>query len=320
MSLNTGDIFEGAYQLEERVSGGGNGQFVRWLADDITSYRRSEVVIDIYPADHVADLHAKANLPGVRMAGHSTDCPCRYVVWEKNQVPPVLPTYGLPSLNDMTRVSVAGLIDALPVSAHETLPAQSIPEYWHYGSDVFLIFYRKVPAADFSDSSAIAMKEQWKQALVDTKLSESIHKVSPEPPPPAGPSSRYWPVVLSLIGVLLAVGVYALRTLPQPDTEQARTNSRLIAFNQAIERGMAYEKKAAYPEAVQSFETALREAPVSEAIDARLDSLAGAYTTYAQAECTRYHTTGSPQLYFIPNQYYHYAAILTRSQTIETCQ
>ena len=163
------------------------------------------------------------------------------------------------------------------------------------------------------------MKEQWKQALFTAEPIESTLE-NPLIPSSASASTSFWPVVLSLIGVLLAVGVYALRTQPQPDPEQARSASRLIAFNEAFERGMAYEKKAAYPEAVQSFETALREAPVSEAIDARLDSLARAYTAYGQAECTRYHTTRSPQLYFIPNQYFQYAAILSRSHTIETCK
>lgn len=319
MSLNTGDIFEGTYQLEKRVAVDRNGQFVRWLADDITSYRRNEVVIDIGPADAVANLHAKANWPGVRIAGHSSECPCRYVVWERSQVPPVLPAFGLPALSDVTRMNVEGLIDAVPVAAHETLPAQSLPEYWHYGPDLCVIFYSKVPATDSPDSSAYAMKEQWKRVLYNVEttlpLAENSQITRSKPT-----FTSFWPMVLSLIGVLLAVGVYALRTLPQPDPEQARTISRLIAFNQALERGMAYEKKAAYPEAVQSFETALREAPVSEAIDARLDSLARAYTAYAQAECARYQSTQSPQLYFIPNQYYQYAAILSRSHTLEICQ
>ena len=102
MSLNTGDIFEGTYQLEERIVVGGNGAFSRWRADDITSYRRSEVVIDIYPTDEVADLHGKANLPGVRAAGYSSECHGRYVVWEKEQVPLLLPAYGLPPLSNAT--------------------------------------------------------------------------------------------------------------------------------------------------------------------------------------------------------------------------
>lgn len=315
MSLNTGDIFEGTYQLEERVSVGGNGSFVRWLADDITSYRRSEVVIDIHPVDEMGDVYVKADRPGVRMAGYSSDFPGQYVVWDKALVPPVLPTYGLPSLNEPIRTRLGELIESIPVATHEILLSQPSPEYWHYGSDVFLIFYRKVPATPSPDSSAQAVKEHWKQALSRTQLSKPLDIDAPTPR-----TSRYWPVVLSLIGVLLAVGVYALRTQPQPDPEQARAASRLFAFRQAFERGMVYEKKAAYPEAVQSFETALREAPISEEIDARLDSLARAYTAYAQAECARYRSTGSLQLYFIPNQYYHYAAILTRSYTIETCK
>lgn len=319
MSLNTGDIFEGTYQLEERLFIGGNGLFSRWRADDITSYRRSEVVIDIYPADEVSDLHVKANSLGIRTAGHSLECQGRYVVWEKDRVPPSLPAYGLPPLSNVTRASLAALIDALPVAEEETLLAQFLPEYWHYESDVFLIFYRKVPATDMSDLLASIVKELWKRVLFGGEVIEPLSK---KPPITSSQPTftSFWPVVLSLIGVLLAVGVYALRTQPQPDPEQARTNSRLIIFNQALERGMAYEKKAAYPEAVQSFEMALREAPVSEAIDARLDSLVRAYTAYAQAECARYHTAKSPQLYFIPNQYYQYAAILSRSHTIEICQ
>lgn len=313
MLLSTGDIFEGTYQVEERVSVGGNGPFVRWLADDITSYRRSEVVIDIYPANEVADLHGKSNLPGMRAAGYSVEWQCRYVVWQKEQVPASLPANGLPPLTDATRATVAGLIDTLSVVPHETLLAQPLPEYWHYGADTLLIFYCKVPTTDSPDSMADAVKEQWKQAIFGAVPGKSFRSDSLTSRP-----SRYWPMVLSLIGVLLAAGVYALRT--QPDPEQARSASRLMAFNQAFERGMMYEKKAAYPEAVQSFENALREAPVSEAIDARLDSLARAYTAYAHAECTRYRTSGSPQLYFIPDQYYQYAAILSRSHTIKTCK
>ena len=319
MLLNTGDIFESTYQLEEKVVIGGSGLFSRWRADDITSYRRSEVVIDIYPADEVPDLHAKATTSGIRASGHSPECQGRYVVWDKDQVPSSLPAYGLPPLNSVTQASIALLIDALPVAVQETLPARSLPEYWHYGPDICVIFYRKVPATDSPDSSAYAIKEQWKRVLFAV---EAIEPLSENPPSiQAQPTfTSFWPVLLSGIGVLLAVGVYALRTQPQPDPEQTRTNSRLIAFNQAFERGMAYEKKAAHPEAVQSFKTALREAPVSEAIDARLDSLARAYTAYAQAECTRYQSAASPHLYFIPNQYYQYAAILSRSHTIATCQ
>ena len=319
MSLNTGDIFEGTYQLEERVIVGENGLFSRWRADDITSYRRSEVVIDIYPADEVPNLHAQATTSGILAAGHSSECHGRYVVWEKDLAPPSFPACGLPPLSHVARANVARLIDALPLAAQETLPAQALPEYWYYGPDICLIFYRKVAATDSPDSSAYAVKEQWKRVLFAV---ETIEPLSGNPPNPRVQSifTSFWPVVLSLIGVLLAVGVYALRTQPQPDPEQTRTNSRLIAFNQALERGMAYEKKAAHPEAVQSFEMALREAPVSEAIDARLDSLARAYTTYAQAECTRYQAAESPHLYFIPNQYYQYAAILSRSHTIASCQ
>lgn len=318
MSLNTGDILEGIYQLEEKVLVGGPGQSSRWLADDITAYHRSEVVIDTIPADYVTDLHWQADRLSVKLIGQSSDCKCRYIVWEKNQAPPPIEKYDLPYLNDRTRTQLAAIIDALPVAAHETLLPQDMPEYWHYGTDKILVFYRKATAQVPAAQLVREVKDHWKRDLMapksaDPVLGEILKKATPKP------SSYFWPLALSAIGVLLAVGVYSLRSQPHTNLESTSA-SRLMAFTDAFERGIAYEQKAAYPEAIRSFETAVREAPASEMIDARLDSLAQAYTAYAQAECARYQSTGSKQLYFIPDQYYHYATILSRSQTLTTCK
>ncbi len=318
MLLNTGDIFEGIYQLEEKVFVGGPGQSSRWLADDITAYHRSEVVIDTIPTDYVTDLHWQADRLSMKLIGQSADCKCRYIVWEKDKAPPPIEKYEIPHLNDRTRTHLAAIIDALPVAAHETLLAQEMPEYWHYGTDKILVFYRKATAQVPAAQLVREVKEHWKRDLVapksaDPVLGGRLEKESPKP------SSFYWPIVLSAIGGLLAVGVYSLRS--QSNTKLESTSAtRLMAFTDAFERGIAYEQKAAYPEAIQSFETAVREAPASEMIDARLDSLARAYMAYAQAECARYQSAGSKQLYFIPDQYYHYATILSRSQTMTTCK
>ncbi len=318
MSLNTGDIFEGIYQLEEKVFVGARGQSSRWLADDITAYRRSEVVIDTIPADYVADLHWKADRLGMKEAGQSADCKCRYIVWEKDKAPPPIEKFEVPKLNDKTRTHLAGLIDALPVAPYETLLAHEMPEYWHYGGDGIMIFYRKATAQVPPEQLEREVKDQWKRALLATDLPDPV-PVEAAQYESTRLSSPFWPIVLSAIGILLAVGVYSLRSQPNTNLESTPA-SRLMAFTDAFERGIAYEQKAAYPEAIQSFETAVREAPASEMIDARLDSLARAYTAYAQAECARYQSTGSKQLYFIPDQYYHYATILSRSQTMTTCK
>ncbi|MPR36373.1 hypothetical protein [Salmonirosea aquatica] len=317
MSLNTGDIIEGIYQLEEKVFVGEQGQCSRWLADDITSYRRSEVLIDTIPADYVADLHWKADKLNVRLAGQSADCDCRYIVWDQNPTPTPIVRYEPSHLSNPIRKRLASLIDSLPVGVHETLVAQDFPEYWHDGTNGILIFYRKVVATLPSSQTVREIKEHWKQALFARSMAEPIPEIPPEK---AMPSPSNWPIFLSVIGVLLALSVYSLRSQMGPDPVASQSASQLTAFRRAFEQGIVYEKKGAYPEAVESFETAVREAPASETIDARLDSLAQAYATYAQAECTRYHGAGSEQLYFIPNQYYHYAAILSRNHTIHTCE
>jgi hypothetical protein len=316
MSLNTGDIFEGIYQLEEKVLVGGSGQSSRWLADDITAYHRSEVFIDTIPADYVTDLHWQADRLSVKRIGQSAEGKCRYIVWEKDQAPPPIEKYNLPYLNDRTRKHLAGIIEALPVASHETLLAQEMPEYWHYGTDKILVFFRKATAQVPAAQLVREVKDLWKRDLMAPKPADSVPGESFKKETPK-PSSYFWPIALSAIGVLLAVGVYSLRSQPNLESTSA---SRLMAFTDALERGIAYEQKAAYPDAIQSFETAVREAPASEMIDARLDSLARAYTAYAQAECARYQSTGSKQLYFIPDQYYHYASILSRSQTLTTCK
>ncbi len=318
MSLNTGDIFEGIYQLEEKVFVGEHGQSSRWLADEITAYRRSEVVIDTIPADYVSDLHWKADRLGMKQAGQSADCKCRYIVWEKDKAPPPIEKYEVPYLNDRTRTHLAAIIDALPVAPHETLLAHEMPEYWHYGADGILIFYRKATAKVPVDQLVREVKDHWKRALLVTATPDA-GAVDADEKKFSKPSPLYWPIFLSVIGVVLAVGVYSLRSKPNSKPESTSA-IRLMAFTDAFESGVAYERKSAYQEAVRSFETAVHEAPASEMIDARLDSLARAYISYAQSECTRYQSTGSKQLYFIPNQYYHYAAILSRTHTIETCK
>ena len=317
MSLNTGDILEGIYQLEEKVFVGEHGQSSRWLADDITAYRRSEVVIDTIQADDVANLYWRVDRLGMKLAGQSAACKCHYIVWEKDKAPPPIEKYEVPKLNDRIRKRLAGLIDALPVAPHEVLLPQVMPEYWHYGADGIMVFYRKTTIQVPPGQSVREVKDQWKRALLGThsfetgRAEETQHK-------PSKSASLYWPIVLSVIGILLAFGVYSLRSQPNSKVEST-SNSRLMAFTDAFERGIAFERKAAYQEAVSSFETAVGEAPASEIIDARVDSLARAYTAYAQAECARYQYTGSTQLYFIPNQYYHYAAILSRNHTIKKC-
>jgi hypothetical protein len=316
MSLSTGDIFEGIYQLEEEVFAGKHGQASRWLADDITAYHKSEVLIDTIPADDAAGLHWKADRLDIKI-GQSTHCRCRYIVWPKDKTPPVPEKYETLSLNDRIKTRLAGLIDAISLDEHEVLSAGVLPEYWHYGTDGIIIFYQKETARVGTDQSVQEVKEHWKQALLSPKspdpISEDLKQDSSKP------SSMYWPISLSIIGVLLAVGVYSLRS-KQNSALESTSATRFMAFTDAFERGMAFEKKAAYLEAVDSFEKAVREAPASETIDARLDSLARAYTSYAQDECARYQSTGSTQLYFIPNQYYHYAAILARNPTTKTCK
>jgi len=316
MSLSTGDIFEGVYQLEERVSSGEYGQPSRWLADDITSYRRSEVLIDTIPADYVAELHWKSDIPGIKAAGQSEDSHCRYIVWQKEQAPPSMVKCELTDLNSTARKHLADLIDAIPVAANEALLASTFPECWQSDAHGVMIFYQKTVAAELAQLLTHQVKEDWKQTLFATPRIESQNAVHADP---ARPSALFWPVILSIIGLVLAAGVYSLRSQPGANTVDSQSTNRLKVFTDAFERGIVYVDKAAYQEAVQSFETAVREAPASEVIDARLDSLARIYTAYAQAECARYQSTGSTQLYFIPNQYYHYAAILSRRPTIDTC-
>ena len=91
MSLRVGDIFEGVYQLEEGVQVVGEGRATRWRADDITAYRRAEVLIDTFPRDYDPQLCWYGKIEGLRKIGQSAEANCRYFVWELEKAQRLLP-------------------------------------------------------------------------------------------------------------------------------------------------------------------------------------------------------------------------------------
>ena len=313
MSLSVGDIFEGVYQLEEQIQVGDAAQFTRWRADDITAYRRAEVLIDTHPHDYDPQLYWYGKIQGLRKIGQSTESSCRYFVWELANAQSLL-LVDTAKINEKERQKIDELIDALPVAAHETILANDRAEVWRTGSNEWVVFYHKYEGEITTFKHKQKVREQWKKNLYypPEDLTDPLPITTVETVPESVPAtSTKWSLLTIGLGIILVLVVY--QAIPP------KPSASLASFQRSLDRGIAEERKGAYASALEHFEAAAA-APEDSETDARLDSLAIRYRERAQRECTRYKAAGSANLYFIPNQYYHYAAVLSRQSTPEICQ
>lgn len=313
MSLSVGDIFEGVYQLEERVQEGDEGRTTRWRADDITAYRRAEVLIDTLLRAYDPQLYWYGKIEGLRKIGQSKEVDCRYFVWELDKAQSLIPLNAT-ELNEGEKKKLDELIDALPIAAHETILVDDLPEVWRTETGEILVFHRKCEGEIATFKQKQKVREQWKKNLQQAPgdltdpmpITTEDHVIEPAPS-----TSTKWSLLTIGIGVILVLVVY--QAIPP------KPSASLISFQRSLDRGIAEAKKGSYEAALEYFETAAA-APEDDETDARLDSLAIRYRERARRECARYQAAGSENLYFIPNQYYHYAAVLSRQPIPEICQ
>jgi len=313
MSLSVGDIFEGVYQLEERLQEGHEGRSTRWRADDVTAYRRAEVLIDTLPYAHDPQLNWYGKVDGLRKIGQSVEADCRYFVWELDKAQSLIPAKAA-ELNEREKQRLDELIDALPVAAHETISANDQPEVWRTDDGEMLVLYRKYEGEIITFKQKQKVLEQWKGNLYQSApgITEPLPIGKVESTPDSAPStSTKWSLLTIGIGIILALVVY--QAIP------SKPSTSLTSFQRSFDSGIAEAKKGSYEAALEHFRAAT-SSPEDDETDARLDSLATRYREQARRECSRYKAAGSANLYFIPNQYYHYAAVLSRQPTPEICQ
>ncbi len=313
MSLSVGDIFEGVYQLEERVREGDGAHSTRWRADDVTAYRRVEVLIDTLPRDYDPQLYWYGKVEGLRKIGQSAENSYCYVVWELDRAQSLLPVKAA-KLNEREKQRLDEQIDALPVAAHETISPDDLPEVWWTETGEFLIFYHKYEGEITTFKQKQKVRERWKRNLHQSP--EDLTDPLPAPTQetdeaPVNPTSTKWSLLTIGLGIILILVVY--QAIPP------KPSASLTSFQISLDRGIAEAKKGSYESALEHFEAAAA-APEDDETDARLDSLAGRYRERARRECDRYRAAGSTNLYFIPNQYFKYAAVLSRRSTPEICQ
>ncbi|WP_373512429.1 hypothetical protein [Persicitalea sp.] len=318
MSLSVGDIFEGVYQLEERLLRDDNARNDRWRADDITAYRRAEVLIDTFDYPYDPQLYWYGKTEGLRKIGQSAEVDCRYFVWELNNSEFLTPI-DTTNFQETDRQRIAELIDALPVAAHESILAEELPEFWRTESGELIVFYRKHEGIALTFQQKQEVKESWKkkfpavhQMPTDEDLTDPL--TTPQDVTPvktANASSTHWSLLALSVGIVSLLMVY--QALPP------KTSPVVTSFQHSLDQGIAEEKKGSYDSAIKHFQAAA-DAPEDNVTDARLDSLSRSYQALARQECARYRSAGSSELYFIPNQYFQYAAILARRDTPEICE
>ncbi len=313
MSLSVGDIFEGVYQLEERVQESEQGRMTRWRADDITAYRRAEVLIDTYQLDYDPLLYWYGKIDGLRKIGQSADVQCRYFVWELGKAQIMVPV-NISALNEDEKQKFRDLIDALPVAAHENIFINEEPVIWQTETGELLVFYRKHEGNPTTFKQKQLVRKVWKKKLnldpekITDPLPRTPNESSTEP---ARATNTKWSLLTIVIGIILFLVIY--QAIPP------KPSGIVTSFHRSLDQGIAEAEKGSYESALEHFKTAVASPEDSET-DARLEGLARRYQERARLECARYKVSGSVNLYFIPNQYYHYAAVLSRQPTPEICQ
>ncbi|HEV7348382.1 hypothetical protein [Telluribacter sp.] len=316
MSLQVGGFFEGAYQLTKEVDADSSLNVQQWLADDYSSGQKTPVIIQIFAYEYDANLYwHHSAVRGLRKVGQSLSGNCRYFVWEHGtpvNCAPVINSELLPQ----EKIQLSLLIDTLPVTPHETIVSVSTPEFFRLG-DGLLIFYRKQASKHADPKEHDLIRRFWKGVLAIAPAADTALAPAPELPKEVlktAPSRTFLRFRLTPTALLLTVIglILALAALRVKGIAPATRHPNLAAFDRSIEMGMAEERKGEYDKAMEHFKTAAA-VPFSDETEARLDSLATAYEARATAECQKYHTAQSPNLYFIPNQYYQYAAALSES-------
>jgi len=329
MTLYVGYFFEGTYQLEKELTGESGSTPVRWLVDDFTGNQKERAVIEMYPYRFDDKLAWKGEIKGLKKIGQSATVGYRYFVWEVEgeSIAPVV----VDEVDDETKRDYIRLIDSLSILPNEVILTLDSPEYWRSAAGEVLIFYRKQATqhADFEAQKRI--KEFWKEILGAASLPTNTtpEVVLPEFTPPRTPPEKPIPVSVATrvnavrvaligIGIILAVVAYFLKPPYSEDDSKAR-NVSMAVFTKAIENGTIHAQKGEYNQAIEYF-TAAVNTPESDVSKARMDSLSKVYKAMAIAECKRYQTTQSPELYFIPDQYYHYAYLLDGTTSRKRCE
>ncbi len=312
MNLTAGDFFAGSYQLREPAAAvdAAGRSVLRWRADDYSANRQEEVVLDVLPCAYDEALFWLAEVPGLRKVGQSASPAARYFAWEPPKVQSVIP-FDYRAANPAERRSLAELIMQLHIAAHETISTDDMPEFWRSEQEGWVVFYRKHTGQATSYKEKQAVRQAWIENL-SRPAEASIADPIDEPVYPSVPArSPRWTMLLVGVGILLLAWFYFKLPKVSP-------HSRGM-YDQAVERGIDHVKKGEFDSAVESFNVAA-SAPPSDELDSRLDSLAQSYQALARRECERYRSTGSNNLYFIPNQYFQYTAILSRQPKPEVCE
>ncbi|GAB2780756.1 hypothetical protein GCM10027275_25400 [Rhabdobacter roseus] len=329
MSLQVGDFFEGSYQLQEELVPGR-----RWLSLDWTLDQPAPVVIELIPAHYDENLHwHPAQVPGLRRLGQSRALGARYLVWEADQSRESTPLL-LEQLTPDEKRAIFQLIDTLPVAAGEAILSVNTPEYWRLGPDRLLLFYRKQLSVRANAAENEEIKRFWKETLPGDKpvalpevpqvedapevqSAETTATTTAAETSPASP--KYYAYFVLAIGTLLAIAVwYTKESQGAPDPIHVPVSPSLAAFDQALNRGIAEEKRGEFQRAMEYFRMVARM-PYSPEIRVKVDSLAQVYEARAQADCERFRESNSPNLYHIPDQYYQYAALLAET-TPKRCE
>lgn len=313
MTLTAGDFFAGTYQLREPLPGSESkdSAVVRWRADDYSANRQEEVVLDVMSQDYDEALNWLIEVPGLRKVGQTASPAARFFAWEPGKVQP-LSQFDYHQASAAERQDLAELIEQLHVAAHETIDANDMPEFWRTRQNDWVVFYRKHHGQATSHKEKQAIRKLWIENLSRPAITIEPIQVAEElediPKPKENPR---WPLLLIGASIILFGLLYMLSPVS--------SSSSRVAFDRAIERGVIHAKKGEYEVAVEAFKVAA-SAPQSDELDLRLDSLARGYEALARRECERYQSTESTNLYFIPNQYFQYTAILNRWPEPEVCK
>lgn len=321
MELSAGDFFEGTYQLREALTV--QEHRARWIAYDYSGSEKMPVVIEMLSYPYDEKLTWAGRVEGLKKVGQSRGIPCRYFVWEEGKAAGVSPV-ALDDIKQNEKEAFIRIIDGLPVSSNESILSLESPEYWRTDRGEGFIFYRKQPTQQVDPKDNKRIFEFWKQVLTPARLPVEVAVKAPVLPPAGKPvSSRIMTRVnavkasLIVIGVTLAIIAYYLKP-PLEGMDSSPGNATLATFNKAMEEGIVHAQKGNYEQAVEYF-TAAANTPESDVSNARMDSLSKVYEAMALAECERYKATQNPELYFIPNQYFHYACLLDGTTPQKKC-
>ncbi|TDB67484.1 hypothetical protein [Arundinibacter roseus] len=310
MSLHKNDFFEGIYQLKEELHT--SYTQCRWRAVDYTFPSPKSVVIDFLPIPFDDPLHWIAPVSGLIRVQQSKPFNFRYFVWEegKEQTVSQLSSEKIAGKDSKTFVDLLNTIPASLSANEQLLPLA--PEFWQTGSGEPIVFFRKQPGRHTDPATNGRILEDWKNAIGESETAS----VSGEAPVQKAGTGKIplRAVILAAIGIMLAFGAFMVKRMI--DTRSVSPTRKVHAvkfdyevFKKTIDEGVSMEQSGDYVHAVELFEVASKF-PTSDITRKTLDSLGDSYFLLATTECNRYKQSQNAELYFIPNQYFHYASIL----------